>query len=229
MAAVDGAWVVIPAFDEAASGVVGRTVADVRRAFPNVVVVDDCSSDATGDQALAAGAHVCRHAINLGQGAALATGIRYALERGAEIVVTFDADGQHRVADALAMIDRLRETGVDVVLGSRFLGRAVGMSERKRLFLRLATAFTRVTSGLPVTDTHNGLRVLSARAARAIVIRQNRMAHASEILDEIRSRGLAFVEHPVEIAYTDYSMAKGQRMSGAFAIVADLTMRKLYR
>lgn len=221
------AWVVVPAFNEAS--VVGETIATLRGAFPNVVVVDDHSADATGAIALAAGAHVCRHPVNLGQGAALQTGIDYALSRGAEAIVTFDADGQHRVEDAQAMLAELRRRGVDVMLASRFLGKAEGITGARKAMLRLATFYTRLTTGLVLTDTHNGLRVLSRGAAERIRLRQNRMAHASEILDQIASLGMTYAEHPVTIVYSDYSKSKGQRMRGAMTILSDLYLRRMYR
>ncbi|WP_204366234.1 glycosyltransferase family 2 protein [Afipia sp. OHSU_II-C1] len=176
-----------------------------------------------------AGATVCRHPVNLGQGAALQTGIDYALSRGADHIVTFDADGQHRPIDAADMVKILDSGRFDVVLASRFLGHTVGMQLSKRLLLKLATLYTRVTTGLEISDTHNGLRVFSANAARKIRIRQNRMAHASEILELISKLGLRYTEAPCTIIYTDYSMAKGQRMVGAVSILKDLLVRRMYR
>src|SRR4051812_386856 len=172
-------WLVIPAYNEAK--VISETLRSARTVFHNIVVVDDCSTDATGPLSLAAGAHVCRHPINLGQGAALQTGIDYALARGAEVIVTFDADGQHQPADARRMVETLDRLGCDVVLASRFRGVAHGISGLRRAVLQLATRYTRLTTGLAVTDTHNGLRAFSRSAAQAVRIRQNRMAHASEI------------------------------------------------
>jgi glycosyltransferase involved in cell wall biosynthesis len=223
----EAAWVVVPAFNE--GEVIGETIRSVLGQFSNIVVVDDCSSDNTRSIALAAGAHVCSHPINLGQGAALATGIRYARLQDAKAIVTFDADGQHDINDVMDMVKLLVPGQCEIVLGSRFLGTTKNMSARKRLFLKLATFYTRLTTGLAVTDTHNGLRALSAVAADSIRIRQNRMAHASEILDEIARLGLPYKETACTITYTDYSVAKGQRMSGAFAILADLTLRKFYK
>lgn len=220
-------WFVIPAYNE--GEVLGDVVRNVRSRGFSVIVIDDCSRDLTGDIALTAGAHVCRHPINLGQGAALQTGFNYALSMDARAVVTFDADGQHSLDDAEAMIDRLSRGDVDVVLGSRFLGEAVGIKKSKKWLLRAATFYTRLTSGLAVTDTHNGLRCLSPYAARQMKIRHNRMAHASEILNHIGSAGLRYVELPCTITYTDYSRAKGQRMTGAFDILADLALGRLYR
>ncbi|HEX9881027.1 MAG TPA: glycosyltransferase family 2 protein, partial [Hyphomicrobium sp.] len=167
----------IPAFNEAR--IIENTLRSVLRYFGNVVVVDDCSSDATGTIAQRCGAHVCRHPTNLGQGAALQTGIDYALQRDAKAIVTFDADGQHQPADALGMIDVLDRERCDVVLASRFRGMTEGMSASRAFVLKVAVWYTRLTTGLMLTDTHNGLRVLSRSAAERLRIRQNRMAHAS--------------------------------------------------
>lgn len=221
------AWIVIPAYNEAA--VIGDTVRAVRRHFDNVVVVDDCSPDATERVAREAGAMVCRHPVNLGQGAAIQTGIDLALARGAAYIVTFDADGQHQPEDAVAMLGELEGKKVDVVLGSRFIGRAEGISRQRVWLLKLAVAYTRATTGLNLTDTHNGLRAMTASAARGIHIRHNRMAHASELLSQIAQNQLRYVEAPCTIIYSDYSRAKGQKMSGAFAILWDLIIGKLYK
>ncbi len=192
-----------------------------------VVVVDDGSSDDTGERALAAGAYVIRHAVNLGQGAALQTGIEQALRLGATHIVTFDADGQHAAAEIAPMVKHAQESGSDVVLGSRFLGRTVNMPRSKAFTLWLAVRFTRLTTGLELTDTHNGFRVLTRAAAQRIRIRQNRMAHASELLDEIVAKQLRWSEFPVTITYTPYSIAKGQRLLHSIAIVKDQLIGKL--
>ena len=220
-------WFVIPAFREARA--IGTTLAQFRGTGFNIVVVDDGSDDATGEIALQGGAWVCRHVVNLGAGAALQTGIQFALTRGAEFIVTFDADGQHSLTDAVSMLAVLRRGEAEVVLGSRFLGATMGMSSSRHRLLRLATWYTRIQTGLPLTDTHNGLRAFSAVAARQIGLRQNRMAHASELLKQIATKGLRWREHPCTIVYTDYSRAKGQRNSGMFVILLDLFMGRLHR
>lgn len=219
--------VVIAAYNEAR--VIAGVVAGVIHAGYDVVVVDDGSSDRTRDLAAAAGAVVIRHPINLGQGAALQTGIEFALRQGADIVVTFDADGQHRIADAARLVAALHTHGADFALGSRFLGGAVNQPLSRRILLRLATLFTRLTTGLSVTDTHNGLRAMTRRGAGAIGLKQNRMAHASEILHQIADSGLKFVEVPVTIEYTAYSLEKGQSMGDALVILTDLFARRLHR
>lgn len=222
---VDGVWVVIPAFNE--GQVIGDVVSGVHAIYPNAVVVDDCSIDNTGTTAHEAGAVVLRHAINLGQGAALQTGIRYAISRNAKFIVTFDADGQHRVEDIAVLLQLQQQSGADIVLGSRFLGAAENMPPLRKMVLKLAVLFTRMTSGTRVTDAHNGIRLFTEKAAQRIHITQNRMAHASEILDQIGKSGLTLVEAPVTIVYTSYSLQKGQTLGNAFNILADLIVARL--
>src|SRR5215471_16551129 len=173
-------YVVIAAYNEGA--VIARVVTDVGDAGYRVVVVDDGSLDRTADVARAAGAIVIRHPFNLGQGAALQTGIDYALAQAAAVVVTFDGDGQHRVSDIARLTCALADERADFALGSRFLGQAPNLPVLRRLTLQAATAFTRLTTGLRLTDAHNGLRAMTGRGAAAIRLRQNRMAHASELL-----------------------------------------------
>lgn len=217
---------VIAAYNE--GSVIGNVIRDAMRLFPSIIVVDDGSSDETATTAMTAGATVLRHPINLGQGAALQTGITYAVRQQVDFVATFDADGQHRPEDVQTMLAELIRTGNQVALGSRFLGdKAVGMTTSRRLLLKAATAFTRITTGLRVTDAHNGLRTLRRDAAKAITIRQNRMAHASEILEEIGKMKLSYCEVPVTIRYTDYSKAKGQSGFGAFNILIDLLLARI--
>jgi polyprenyl-phospho-N-acetylgalactosaminyl synthase len=220
-------WVVIAAFREAK--VIGDVVADVKATGHRVVVVDDGSPDQTAERAADAGATVIRHPINLGQGAALQTGLDHALAQGANVVVTFDADGQHRAADIAGLIDALVRHEADFALGSRFLGSAVNLPATRRVLLKGAVAFTRATTGLSITDSHNGLRAMTRHGASRIHLRQNRMAHASEILHQIATSGLKYVETPVTIHYSAYSLAKGQTLFDALLIILDLFARRLHR
>jgi len=220
-------WVICAAYNEATT--IGRVVAELGRAGYRVVVVDDGSADGTRHIAAAAGADVVVHPVNLGQGAALQTGIDYALSQGADILVTFDADGQHRVADIPVLVEALRRERAEFALGSRFLGQTYNLPALRRWVLYAATIFTRLTTGLRLTDSHNGLRALTRKSAAAIRLRQNRMAHASEILVEIAQSGLRYVEVPVTIEYTAYSLAKGQRIGDSVTILLDLFAQELYR
>jgi polyprenyl-phospho-N-acetylgalactosaminyl synthase len=220
-------WLVIPAYNEAA--VIGRVVADLVWRGYRVAVIDDGSTDTTRDEARGAGAITVTHAINLGQGAALQTGIQFALRGGAGIIVTFDADGQHRSGDIGSLVDALTANNADFALGSRFLGASIAMPASRRYLLKAAIWFTRLTTGMRVTDTHNGLRAMTRRGASRIALRQNRMAHASELLDQIARSGLRYVEVPVTIEYSRYSLAKGQRLSNSLSILMDLSVQRLHR
>jgi glycosyltransferase involved in cell wall biosynthesis len=224
---MEGVWVVVPAYFEASA--IGTVVRDTLDAGYSIVVVDDGSTDATSTVALDAGAEVVVHPINLGQGAALQTGIDYALRRDARYIVTFDADGQHRVADIEALLAPLVDGRADFALGSRFLGQAVGAPKSRLILLRIAIAFTRLFSGLKLTDVHNGLRAMTRHGARRLRLRQNRMAHASEILNQIAESGLCYVEVPVTVHYSSYSLAKGQRMTNSINILLELFARSLWR
>jgi glycosyltransferase involved in cell wall biosynthesis len=218
----DGVWVVIAAYNEAPR--LGDTLRSLCRSYAKVIVVDDGSRDDTSAVALRHPVWVLRHVVNCGQGAALQTGIEFALAEGAEIVVTFDADGQHRPEEIAALVAPVRDGRAHVALGSRFRGRALGIPWSRRLLLRLGVLFTRVFSHVRVTDTHNGLRALSRHAARTIRITQDRMAHASEILDLIHLHGLSYCEVPVTIRYSPDMLAKGQSSWNALRIVGQMVL-----
>ncbi len=215
-------FVVVPALNEAR--VIRSVVEALLGVARSVVVVDDGSTDGTAEALRGLPLAVCRHAVNLGQGAALATGIEFALRRGARIVVTFDGDGQHRPADIPRLVETLERDRLDAVLGSRFVagGAAPGLGELRRFVLSTAVLFSRMTTGLRVTDVHNGLRAFTREAAARIRPTQNRMSHASEILHQVRGLGLSFAEVPVTVIYTPYSRAKGQRVMNAFNILWEL-------
>jgi glycosyltransferase involved in cell wall biosynthesis len=209
--------------------VIAGVVNNVKRVFRQVVVVDDRSTDPTADLAERAGAIVLHHPVNLGQGAALQTGIEYALARGAEIIITFDADGQHHASDIPRLVEALLTSEADFALGSRFLGRTINLPPSRRLLLRAALLFTRLTTRLKITDVHNGLRAMTRRGAAKLRVRQNRMAHASEMLEQIAQSKLRYVEVPVTVEYTKYSLAKGQKLTNSASILIDLMAGKLHR
>lgn len=217
-------WLVIPLFNE--GKVVYEVLKEVRKTFPNIICVDDGSHDDSGEQALKAGAFLATHPINLGQGAALQTGITYVLEQtDAKYLITFDSDGQHRVSDALAMIDIAEAENLGFVLGSRFLEGKAETGVIKKFILQTVAALTRLRTGQRLTDAHNGLRLLRRDAAAQIEIRQNRMAHASELVGQLLKTGLKWKEIPVHIIYTDYSRSKGQSLWNSVNILVELIMK----
>lgn len=215
------AAIVVPAYNEGRS--IARVVSDLVSAHWPVVVVDDGSVDDTSDVAASAGATVLRHVVNRGQGAALQTGIDYAVRSGAQFVVTFDADGQHSVGDIPQLIAALADA--DVALGSRFLGTTVGASSTRRGLLRAAVRVSNWLSGMQLTDAHCGLRAFRASVIEELRITQDRMAHASQLLRNMRKHRLRVKEVPVTVHYTEYSRQKGQSGIQAVKILFDYFFR----
>lgn len=217
-------WLIVPLYNEAQ--VVREVIAEARKTFPHIVCVDDGSSDDSANEARLGGAVVVQHPINLGQGAALRTGLDYALrQKGADFFVTFDSDGQHSVDDALAMVTRLSKGDLDIVVGSRFLDNRTKPGFVKVVVLKMAVKFENIMTGVKLTDAHNGLRALSRHAAQVIRIDQNRMAHASEIVSEIGRNKLRYEEMPVHLVYTEYSKSKGQSVWNSVNILSDLFLK----
>lgn len=218
--------VVIPAYNE--EEVIGDVVNLVKSKVNHVIVVDDGSTDATSYQAKKVGAFVVNHSINRGQGAALQTGINFALGQSSDIIVTFDADNQHLADEIDDIIQPLLLGEVDVVLGSRFI-KENNIPLAKTIVLKIATFITRFYTGMNITDTHNGFRAFSRKAASLIDISQDGMAHASEIIEEIKKHRLKYKEVPVTINYTSYSKHKGQKLSSSFSILWDLIIGRLIK
>lgn len=224
MVADNGTWVVVPVYNE--ETVIAEVVTEIRTRFPNVVCVDDGSRDASAEQIAGTPAHLVKHPINLGQGASLQTGIDYALRQGAERVVTFDADGQHDIADAARMVEIIRSGEADVVLGSRFLDSTEPVPPLKRLVLRTVAALSPSSRKLKLTDAHNGLRALSRPVVEELRISMNGMAHASEIVASLARSPWRITEVPVTIRYTEYSRSKGQSLFNGVNILFDLSVRQ---
>lgn len=221
----DDVWVVIPVYNE--HQVIAQVAEHVRATFPNVVCVDDGSRDGSAEQIAGTGAHLVRHPTNMGQGAALQTGLSYARTRpGARYFVTFDADGQHRVEDALALLKVARSGAADVVLGTRFGAHPERIPLLKRLVLRTVVALSPTVRKLKLTDAHNGLRVLTRPVVDDLRITMNGMPHASEILSYLARSSWRVREEPMTVLYTDYSRAKGQSVVNGVNILFDLSVRQ---
>lgn len=217
----DDTWLVIPMYNE--DRVVADVVKDASRVFPRIVCVNDGSRDTSAELANAAGAVVVNHPVNLGQGAAIQTGVEYAcLDPTMRYVVTFDADGQHRPEDAATMIEMLRRDEADIVFGSRFLDDRSDVSWAKRTVLKTGAAYSRLVTGVNLTDTHNGLRAFTRSVAEHLDLRQNRMAHAAEFVSFVRSNGFRYAECPVEIVYSDYARSKGQSLLNSVNILTEM-------
>ena len=221
-------WLIVPCYNEGT--VIFDVLSHARETFPNIVAVNDGSRDNSAEQIRAAGAHLVNHPVNLGQGAAIQTGVEYArAQPGAKYFVTFDADGQHQVKDVARMVERLRTEPVDIVVGTRFAGQDNSQVPWiKRVVLKTVVMLSPRTRKLGLSDAHNGLRAFNKKVADEMNIRMNGMSHASEIVAMIEKFGWRVDEEPVDILYTEYSMSKGQSLINGVNILADgLVARRL--
>lgn len=205
-------FVVLPAWNE--SQVLSGVLKEIQSAgYRKIVVIDDGSRDATLETARSTpGVIALRHRLNRGKGAATKTGIEAAKLLGADIIVTMDSDGQHNPADIANLIRPIQDGSADVVLGSRLINPA-GMPRHKILANWIGNAVTWYFYGLWVTDSQSGFRAYSKRAAALIDTRSDRYDYESEVIREIYRHKLRFVEVPVEVRYTGYSMGKPERQS----------------
>ena len=228
MSGFSDTWLIVPCYNEGT--VIFDVLTNARETFPNIVGVNDGSADDSAAQIRAAGAHLVDHPVNLGQGAAIQTGVEYARSQpGAKYFVTFDADGQHQVKDVMRMIERLRTEPLDIIVGTRFAGQENSQVPWiKRAVLKTVVMLSPRTKKLGLTDAHNGLRAFNRRVAEEMNIRMNGMSHASEIVSMIDKHGWRVDEEPVDILYTEYSMSKGQSLINGVNILADgLVARRL--
>lgn len=201
-------FIIIAAYNE--SKRVGFVISMLLKSgYKNIVVTDDGSSDDTFNVISSYPIYALRHVINRGQGASLKTGIDFALSKGAKYIVTFDADGQHRIEDLEKMILPVANKECEVTLGSRFLGKKTKMPIARWVILKGSVIIQWIFYGLLLTDAHNGFRCFSKKAAQIIQINSNRMEHASEIVEEINKNRLKYKEVPVVINYSNETLKKG--------------------
>lgn len=223
-------FTVVPAYNEAPR--LGSVLQALQSHVDGVVVVDDGSTDGTLAVAERAGVHTLRHVLNRGQGAALRTGTRAAIELGADLIVHLDADGQHDAASIATILAPLRAGTADVVFGSRYLGvQAVGMPWVRRVLHVGVHQFNRWVLGIPatVTDPQSGCRAFTAKVGRELVFHQDRMAHASEILRLITRSPWRWQEVPIQVRYSAATLNKGQRTGDALKVAWQLVLGLFYR
>lgn len=221
-------FIIIPAYNE--NTIIESVIKNLLPFKYSIVVVDDGSAKSLAPLINQLPVYFIRHKINLGQGAALQTGIDFALARKVSYIVTFDADGQHQASDIDKLLQVLGSDKADIVSGSRFLkGAAQHMSFMRRQLLQIARYVNFIFTGLLLTDAHNGLRAMTREAAQKIQLQENGMAHATEILHQVKKKKLKHKEVPVDIHYTEYSKKKGQTLFSGFRIFFDLLLNKIFK
>lgn len=221
-------FVIIPCYNEAK--VIRNTVTEVLEKGYTVVIVDDCSKDNSKKKLRGLPVYYLRHRVNMGQGAALQTGIDFAKRKGAKYFVTFDADGQHDINDIPGMVEYLEKENADIVFGSRFLpGAKTNVSRSRSFALNMGRYINYLVSGIMLSDSFNGLRLFSKQTADKIRITENRMAHPVEFLMLTAAKKLKHVEYPVSIHYSDYSKAKGLKNRDGIKILFEMFLYKIFR
>ncbi|MDD2693557.1 MAG: glycosyltransferase family 2 protein [Candidatus Gracilibacteria bacterium] len=206
--------------------------------YHQILVVDDGSSDDTPEilqEYIDSGKiHYLRHVINRGGGAALETGFEYirrnASEQDWEYVVTFDADGQHRIEDMSEFLETFRkQPELDLIFGSRFIVKTdSNVPVMRRLTLWGGKIFTSLISGVHLTDAHNGYRMVRVPALQKMNLTMDGMEYASEFIDQVGKYHLRFTEVPVNIHYDEYTLGKGQRFGGPVRIVLRMIYKKFF-
>lgn len=213
--------IIVPALNE------GKVISRVLNSLPKkisgvsniqIVVINDGSSDNTAVEAKNAGATVLSHVVNRGLGAAIKTGLSWAKKENTDILVTFDADGQHNPEDIVRIIKPVLSQKADVVIGSRFKTKQKVPFDRL-ILNHIANFVSLVLFGIKSTDTQSGLRAFSKKSIELIDYKADRMEFSSEIFLEAKKHNLKVTEIPIEAIYTDYSRSKGQKNTNAIPIM----------
>ncbi len=217
----DHVYIVIPAKNEAPR--IGKVIEkSLALGYRNIVVINDGSHD---DTAKIAGEHpvvVLNHLVNLGPGAATQTGIEYAVEDGAKVIVTIDADHQQFPEDIAKLVTELESQKVDVVIGSRFLNKENEIPFIRIVYNMIANVITFILTGLPVTDSQSGMKAFTADFAKKCRLHFNGFEFCVEFIRNIRLFKATYKEIPIRVIYTKETLSKGQNFATGFKMLAKL-------
>lgn len=217
-------FIIIPAWNEQKT--IGQVIDEVRKYYENIIVVDDGSKDRTAEIAKQHGAFIISHDLNRGQGAALETGNQYARKNNADMVVHFDADGQFLASEIKDFEKEIEDGNVDVVFGSRFLGKESKIPFSKRYFLLpIARIVNRIFFGIKLTDPQCGFRALNKKALDKIIIENDGMAHCNEIIIKTFQNNLEYKEIPITVLYKEF----GQNLAGGVKLLKDILLNKFLK
>ncbi len=218
-------FVVVPAYNEEKT--IETVLNDLLNMGLEFVVVDDGSMDKTNS--IVKGlikekkhGYLCKHLLNRGLGAAIKTGIESALEEEADIIVTFDADGQHDPSDIYSVINPIINHEADVCIGTRDFNE---MPKSKKYGNSVMNLITLIFYGIKVGDSQSGLRAFNRKAAQNIIINARDYGVSSEIIGEIKRHDLKLKEVPMKTIYTDYTMKKGTNLFEGLKILSKLIMK----
>lgn len=210
----------IPAFNEEKN--IGVIVAQLKQRYDYVLVCDDGSSDMTSTISSSLGAIVVKHEKNLGYGAAIKTIFSEARKISGDVLVTFDADGQHQVSEIDSILKPILENKADIVIGSRFLGKTKNLPTYRKFGIKTITGLTNVTTGSKITDSQSGFRAYSAKVLEEISPTESGMGISTEILIKASKKGLRIAEIPITISYTNNSHSQEPISHGTSVIFSTI-------
>lgn len=222
--------IIIPIYNE--SKIINAILSDPNWSKYNIIIVDDGSKDNLVINKQNYPVYLLRHSSNLGQGAAIQTGMDFSKSINADIAIHFDGDGQHQVMDIEKLVQPILNKEANVVIGSRFLSNIDHyennpLPSSKRIILKIARVVQFIFTGLILSDSQNGFRALDKKALKNIDLKENRMAHAIEIIQSCVKKGLIIKEVPVRIIYSEYSLSKGQKLFNGLMICVRLLLNKI--
>ena len=189
----------IPAFNEEKN--IGVIVAKLKKKYEYVIVCDDGSSDMTETIASSLGAIVVKHKTNLGYGAAIRTIFNHARKIDGDVLVTFDADGQHQISEIDSVLKPLFENKADIVIGSRFLGKTKDLPKYRKIGIKTITGLTNAMTGSDITDAQSGFRAYSKKVLNEITPTESGMGISTEILIKSSKKEMRIIEVPITISY----------------------------
>ena len=190
----------IPAYNEEKN--IAKIITKLKKITDSIIVCDDGSSDMTSEIAKNLGVIVISHKKNMGYGAAIRTIFEKSAEIDSDILVTFDADGQHRIEDVSRVLHPLENNEADIVIGSRFLGKQSNVPNYRKLGIKVITQVTNSSIKTKLTDSQSGFRAYSKQVLSKISLSEIGMGISTEILIKASSEGLRITEVPITILYS---------------------------
>ena len=211
----DDVYLLLPVFNEEET--IGPIIKDLNKHFKNIVVVDDGSYDNTRNILETLDVYYLRHYLNLGQGAAISTGLQFISKiKGAKAVITLDGDGQHDNKDVIKFAEEILKCEKEIIFGSRFLEHSQNIPIVKRLILKIICYITNKVSKVQLSDVHNGLKAIKVDSIEKINITIDRYGFESQIIHSVGKNNISYKELPTNVRYTTYSKKKGQKIQDGF-------------
>ena len=210
----------IPAYNEEKN--IASIITKLKNITDSIIVCDDGSSDMTSEISKNLGAIVISHKKNMGYGAAIRTIFQKSVELDSDILVTFDADGQHRIDDVNKILQPLENNEADIVIGSRFLDNESKVPNYRKIGIKVITQVTNASLKKKLTDSQSGFRAYNKQALTQISPSEMGMGISTEILIKASNKGLRIAEIPITILYHDDASTHNPVSHGTSVLVSTI-------